>query len=254
MPLVPLQEADPMRYKALIESTQQPNAQLGLTGAQTGAQTAQTALSGQELLNAKLLQPPAQAKVDQLDIINKAGTYFDKHKGKDGFVKPQDYNNFLSQYTEKGGNSADFEGKFADRYVSPNNIFYDTPDAKTARGSLPLIKQVVDSYSKLNKEGPLWQKLTQIPGVGNLFAQGLLHQETAHNTFLTGQIGNIRQIAGAGPQQGFRFNLTELNNISNLLPNAYDNKSTANDKLDQLNTFLESKMGTDLHTVLKGQY
>ena len=166
----------------------------------------------------------------QAQILNDSGNAFKKGMGTNGYVTPQTYNAAKGSFVQAGGDASAFDGKFEDNYVNPNNAFYDTPDAKIARASLPIIKNVVNSYAKLNKTGPLWQDLASLPGIGPIAQQTLLSQETAHQQFVMGETGNLRSLAGAGQGQGFRFNLQELNNIAGLLPGAYDTKSVANAK------------------------
>lgn len=197
----------------------------------------------------------------QAKITNDAGQFFKSHTDKQGYVSPQDYNKFLNEYVQAGGNSDAFHKTFSDSYVSPNSVLYNTPDAKQARGALTVVKNVLDSYHKLQTKGPLAAgplagDISAIPILGKYLQanNGDLAAEKAHNDFLTGEVGNLRSIAGAGPNQGFRFNLTELNNISSLLPNAFDSKQIANHKLDELNSFMKSKMGVDLKNVVKGNY
>lgn len=238
---------------SILSGVQQPTAQLQETSAGAAAAGASAGLSAQNTANAALQQQQLQAGVDRLNIIKTAGDIFKKSADKNGYVDPKLYNAALGSWTQAGGDATDFHNKFENQYVNPNNVFYDTPDAKAARGALPVIKQVVDSYNNLHTTGQAVKDMENIPIIGNYIKQNLFHAQSAHDTFLTGEVGNIRQIAGAGPSQGFRFNLNELNNIAGLLPTSYDNKATANDKLDQLNTFLQEKMGTSLKDVVKGQ-
>ncbi len=183
--------------------------------------------------------PDAQAK-----ILSDAGKYFDSHANKKtGFIDPQTFNKYLAQYGQAGGDSKDFTSKLGDKYIDPNNIGYDTPDAKQARSTLPIIKQVIDSYHKLQWTGQAAKDVGNIPVIGPYIQQNYLAGNVAHDKFLTGEIGNIRSIAGAGSGQGFRFNLNELNNIAGLLPQSGDNKAVANKKLTQLDTFLKTNMG-----------
>lgn len=191
----------------------------------------------------------------QQAFIADAQKKLDKAKGKNGYVDPQIYNQLKDQFAATGGDAGAFDNKFQDNYVNPKNVFYNTQDAKLARSALPVVKNVVDSYFQLKDTGQGWQTLANLPGpLGDFFKKNRLAPEEAHNSFLMGQTGNIRAIAGAGQGQGFRFNLQELNNIAGLLPDGYDTKSQSNAKLDRLNEFLKSNMGTDLTKVMKGNY
>lgn len=222
-------------------------AQGGVTTGQAGQNplsAGQYLMSGGNLINSG---PDAQSI-----IINKAGQDFKAKANKKGYVDPNLYNTYLQQFSQAGGNTDDFNKKFETLYVDPNNIKYDTPDSLLARKSLPLIKNVIDSYHNLHMTGANVENLKaleNVPIIGPLIKQKVLSAQDAHDQFLIAQAGNIRDIAGAGPNQGFRFNLNELNNITNLLPKAEDSRLKASEKLNNLDNFLKSNMGVSLKDI-----
>lgn len=253
--------------QSIISRIQQPTADFNATKAATNASNSSAGLTSQEATNAQLLQSGDQQQANRVSILNAAGSQFKSSpdsnavayktnpKGTFNYVNPKTYNDALGSYTQNGGNLQDFEEKFG-AYIDPNNINYDTPDAINARKALPLVKNVIDSYRALSNPdeksglisgpGQLSGIAAAVPVLGDYLKQNGLAAEEAHNKFLAGQVGNIRQIAGAGQGSGFRFNTQELNNITGLLPNAYDNKSVADYKVNELNKYMESNMGVSL--------
>lgn len=235
--------------QSILSGAAQPTAQLGETNAAAGAAGASAGLSSQETVNAQIQQKVVQAKADQLVVMSQAGDYFKSHTDKNGYVAPKDYNDFLAQFNQKGGDANTFESTFGDRYINPKNALYDTPDAKAARSALPIVKNVIDSYHQLKYTGQLTKDAENLPIIGPYIKQNYLAANVAHDSLLQGEVGNLRAIAGAGPGQGFRFNLQELNNISGLLPKSTDSKQVANNKLSRLNSYMEDNMGISLKSL-----
>ncbi len=218
----------------------------GIIGANQGALTPNQAQAdpvgalsfikgGGQLVNTG---PDAQAK-----ILNDAGSYFKSNVNKKtGYIDPQTFNKYLGDYGQAGGNTDDFINKLGAKYIDPNNINYDTPEAKAAQGALPLIKQVLDSYHNLKWTGQSVQDAAKIPIIGNYIKQQYEHAQTAHDALLQGEVARLRSIAGASGAQGFR-SPSYLNSLADLLPDSATNNSTANDKMTQLDNLLKNTMG-----------
>lgn len=258
MALIPLQQADPIRYKAWIENSQQPGATLQETQAAAGAAGASAARTTAEI-------PQVQATSKQLDIRNQAGQFFNSKTGhgKDGFTNPKDYNDFLNQYTQAGGNPDDFHRDFANK-VNPNNIWYDTPDNISTRGNLPLLTTALKSYQNLPQDqvGPrsveVAKYMEKIPGIGGALAQNYRANAIAHDASLNSQAGNIKNIISQQSQSGGYplRNLTELGNMVNILPTSDMDTKTAEAKTTQLDNLLQAKFGLkgtqDLYKLFPG--
>ncbi|MGA2911229.1 MAG: hypothetical protein ABSE17_01125 [Candidatus Levyibacteriota bacterium] len=188
--------------------------------------------------------PDAQAQ-----IINDSKNLFQKNVGTNGYVSPQLYNSQKADYVAAEGNAANFDTAFQDNYVNPDNVLYDTPGNKTIRGALPIVKNVLDSYHNLSITGPIVQDLENIPVVGKYIANSkLLAAQSAHDAFLSGQALKIKSLVQQGASQGFR-NMAVLDNITSMLPSAEDSSDLANQKMDKLNTYMETNMGIGLKTL-----
>ncbi len=191
-----------------------------------------------------------QQEADKQKAFNDTQALFDKSLGGDKKVSPDTYNKALND-ASKYMTSDDFNARFQEPYTNPNNVFYNTPEAIKVRQSLPQIGNIVKSYSNLTKNGPNWEKLTQIPILGDYFKKVNFGDEIAHDAALKGTAAEILKTAGAGAGSTIRGNLAELAQVTGMLPLAADSRETANAKLDKLDNFLQKTYGTSLKDWLK---
>lgn len=198
----------------------------------------------------------AQQKANQAqflkDVQNNFSTAAKSGTGKKfgGKVPPQYYNEVKSEAGQFGIDSADFDKKFQESFVNPNNIMYDTEDNISTRSNLPLIAQVIKSYQALpdNQVGPTIHdaasKVAQLPIIGKSLAQNMLHQANAHDSMLNANAATIKSVINQQSSGGYPLrNLIELGNMVNFLPASTDNPKQAQDKVGQLNDFLKNKYG-----------
>ena len=254
-----LQTIDPWLYSKYVQNVAQPAAGLKQTEVSTGATGASAANAAASLpgiqANTAIDQSKALLLKDQGSISDTFAKNLVQSGSDKGYVDPEVYNSQKAQFIHDGGNAADFDGAFADNYVSPNNINYDTEEAKSIKGTLPAIKDIVNSYSSLPMAGATvsgLEELEKIPVLGQYLAQSsLLKAQNAHDTLLNGLALKVKGIVSNGSSQGFR-NIGVLNGITDLLPSAEDSKGVANEKLDRLNSYLQDNMGVGLQDILGG--
>lgn len=141
MALIPLQQADPMRYKAWIESSQQPGATLNATNAQAGASGASAAHSMAET-------QIAQRQIAQQQFFDQAKQVFEKAANKNGKVDPNTYNEVQKNASALGIPSDQFDKNFENAYADPKNLQYNTANALTKRASSGAALNFIDTLEK----------------------------------------------------------------------------------------------------------
>lgn len=206
---------------------------------------------------AKITSANANATVDvnqqnKIDQLASTGAYFEAHKGKDKKVSPADYNQELSKYVGLGGSSDEFNQKFSDKYVNPNNVWYDTPDNIAIRKSIPQIVETVKHWATLPHTGPDAPSMIDSipfasPTFKNLLTQKLLGPEIAYNSNKASTAGGFLPTQGAGAASTVRGSSAELANVVNGLPDAFDGDQTAEEKIKEQNDYLRQRFGTDLY-------
>lgn len=256
---VPQQIQDFLTKNSTIPQQQAQSGQLGIQSQQIKlpAEIAQSNVAVQTA-PAQITSANANATVQGLEAkkdnqIAETSAYFESQKGADKKVSPSDYNDQLGKFVAAGGTSDEFDNKFQNKYVNPNNIFYDTPDNIAVRKVLPEVVNIAKSYYGLAKSGPNWEELTKLPVVGDYLKKTQFGDEIAHDQLISGLSGEIRNIVGAGQGSGVGRGIQELNNIVGLVPSSSDSKETAQSKLDKLDSFMKSVYGTSLKDWNAGQ-
>lgn len=255
-----LKQNSPQIYENITKGLTLPTQQV--QSGQLGIQQQQAQLPGQQAqsnVEVATQQPKIQTAIAgaaketndaaQLSKIAEANRYFSTHHGKDGKVSPQDYNKFKQEYAGLNGNAEEFDDKFAQNYVNPNNIWYDIPDNISVRSSLPALGQLVKSYAGLENTGPTWEKLASVPVIKDYLLNGdnaPLKKNAAYASAVQGLTGKLLELAGAGQGSTIRGSMSELNRVAGLLPGPFDSKEKANDKLSELDNLLKSTYGTSL--------
>lgn len=230
----------PSLYDAFNKQTQ-AGQQTQIGGAQAAVDTA--------TINPKIQTITSDAVKAQNDanIIMARKTItdqFNKVKGDDNYVSPQDYN-AAKQNNSNLLTDAEFEDHFG-KYKNPNNVWYNSPDTNGIRSSLPGLGVLIKAYSELPKSGPEYGFLSKIPGVGGYVQQKQLQSEKAYNDLRNAITGKILQTAGAGEGSTIRGSVTELNRVIDMIPQAYDSKETANEKIDLLDKFLQKSYSSSV--------
>lgn len=167
-----------------------------------------------------------------------------KVQGKDGYVSPQQYNT-AKQSVSNLIPSDQFDLSFG-QYMNPNNVWYNSADTNLVRSKLPEVGALLKSYATLKKSGAEYGALAKLPIIGNYVQQKQQGLEKAHNDAVAGLTAELLKIAGAGSGSSVRGSIGELNRVAGLIPDAYDTKSVANAKMDQLDTFLQKTYGTSI--------
>lgn len=237
-----LKSNNPALYSQFTKEVGQPEA--GLQG--TKLQNQQL----QETLPSYVAKSQAEAGITSQEAakqkaFNDTQSFFNKVMGGDKKVSPQDYNKAM-QDNSKYMTADEFNSRFQDTYTNPNNVFYNTPDKIAIREKIPQLTNVIKSYYNLDKSGPNWEKLTQVPGLGDYFKKTQMANEIAHDNLLSGTSAEFLKIAGAGQGSTVRGTTAELSNVVNLLPKSTDSTDTANAKLDKLDAFMQKTYGTSL--------
>lgn len=228
-----------------------------LTNAAVNSATAPGKVAGENAGN--------QLTVNQLgqqDLVSQAKSVFNdpKNQGANHKVSPTTYNQQKAQVV--GANlmtSKQFDDIFETQYTDPNNAYYATDDRVEALKTLPKIQNLIDQYLQTtgsDKVGPL-----SLPSIGGSFgAYGHLSDllsslgkggsapvnATTYENFRNNLASSIRDIVSAGQGSGFRFNMNELRQISDLLPSIYDTQEVAKGKIGKINGLLQTSFQSGL--------
>jgi hypothetical protein len=232
MALIPLQQADPQRYEALMKAVPQTQATLNETNAAAGAAGASAANSMSEVAI-------HQHELAQQQLLKDTQAYFDKNKDKTGHVSPEVYNQTKQAATALGIDGNSFDSTFGKGgYVDPTQIInYNTAEGQANQAAYAQVKRQlqdrIDQYNQITPDQKgFWSKaqLDQIPLFGALLAPHAYTYDNSKDSFAA----QLKGIAGGGQGTGLRINEAELEKWAKLLPSAADTSTVAKDKLKQL--------------------
>jgi hypothetical protein len=242
MPLVPLQQADPMRYKAWVEAAQQPAAQLQETQAAAGAAGASAANSESEI-------KAREQELAQHQFLQDTQKLFTAKKDKGGYVDPDLFNKTKQLATHIGIGGDAFDSVFAKAgYVNPTKIInYNTAEGMANQQAYNEIKRQIQAQIDKYNSIPGAQKglfstaqIEKIPFLGQLLAPDAVSYEKSRE----GLSAQLKGIAGAGAGSGVRVSNTELERWANLIPSATDAPTVAHKNIQTIDSQLKATFNT----------
>lgn len=222
-----------------------------LQGQNTQASTANTQLNSDATI-AKLPAITAETvvaknKTDQLNFIKSTAQDLAKVTGGDGHVSPSDYNKAKEKAMALSIPESDFDN-IMQSYVDPKNIYYNTPDGRSAQNALDTTKRqiqsLLDAYTSIpnSEKGVISRSsLNGIPVIGDSIGQMVSPEAASYEKNRIGLSAQLASIAGAGTGSGVRITQTELNNWANLLPSTRNSVAGNKKNMEQLDSLIKAK-------------
>lgn len=249
MALIPLQQADPQRYEAIMKAVPQTQATLNETNASAGA-------AGASAANSMSSVAARQQELQQHQFMIDTQKLFDSKKDKKGYVSPDLFNTTKQAATSVGVNGESFDAVFGKGgYVDPVKIInYNTTEGQANQAAYAQVKRQlqdrIDQYNQITPDQKGFfskAQLDKIPVLGALIAPHAYTYDNSKDSFAA----QLKGIAGGGQGSGLRINEPELEKWAKLLPSAADSSTVAHDKINQLNGAIKATFnvpqGLDTH-------